>query len=85
MQKEILKHINLVDNIFFVPSIDIETEDGIRFHNNSEIKKLERWIKSYLEIENIYHTDLSKVSMNDRVKFISKKNPGLVAIPRDFI
>jgi len=35
-----------------------------------EIKKLERWIKSYLEIENIYHTDLSKVSMNDRVKFI---------------
>ena len=85
MQKEILKHINLVDNIFFVPSIDTETEDGIRFHNNSEIKKLERWIKSYLEIENIYHTDLSKVSMNDRVKFISKKNPGLVAIPRDFI
>jgi thymidylate kinase len=72
MQKEILKHINQVDRIFFVPAIKTETEDGIRFHNNNEIKKLERWIKSYLEIENIFHTDLSNVSMNDRVSFIIK-------------
>jgi hypothetical protein len=72
MQKEILKHINQVDRIFFVPAIQTETEDGIRFHNNDEIKKLERWIKSYLEIENIFHTDLSNVSMNDRVSFIIK-------------
>ncbi len=70
MQKEILKHINLVDKIFFVPAIETETEDGIRFHNSTEIKKLERWIKSYLEIENIFHTDLSKIPINDRVKFI---------------
>ena len=70
MQKEILKHINLVDYIFYVPSLDTETEDGIRFHNSDEIRKLERWIKSYLEIENIRHTDLSKININDRVKFI---------------
>ena len=70
MQKEILKHINLVDYIFYVPSLDTETEDGIRFHNSDEIRKLERWIKSYLEIENIHHTDLSKININDRVKFI---------------
>ena len=72
MQKEILKHINLVDRIFFVPSIDTETKDGIRFHDSDEIKKLERWIKSYLEIENIFHTDLSNISMKDRVDFILK-------------
>lgn len=70
MQKEILKHINLVDYIFYVPSLETETEDGIRFHDSGEIKKLERWIKSYLEIENINHTDLSKVDINNRVKFI---------------
>lgn len=70
VQKEILKHINLVDYIFYVPSLDTKTEDGIRFHNNSEIKKLERWIKSYLEIENIHHTDLSNIDINDRVKFV---------------
>lgn len=72
MQKEILKHINLVDYIFYVPSMNTETEDGIRFHNTNEIKKLERWIKSYLEIENINHTDLSKIDINDRVDFIIK-------------
>lgn len=70
MQKEILKHINLVDYIFYVPSMDTKTEDGIRFHNSKEIKKLERWIKSYLEIENIKHTDLSEIDINNRVEFI---------------
>lgn len=70
MQKEILKHINLVDYIFFVPFLDTKTEDGIRFHNSDEIKKLERWIKSYLEIENIKHSDLSEISLNNRVDFI---------------
>ena len=72
MQKEILKHINLVDYIFYVPSMNTNTEDGIRFHDNNEIKKLERWIKSYLEIENINHTDLSNIDINKRVDFIIK-------------
>lgn len=70
MQKEILKHINLVDYIFYIPAIETETEDGIRFHGSEEIKKLEKWIKSYLEIENIEHTDLSDIKMKDRVEFI---------------
>ena len=73
MQKEILKHINLVDHIFFVPAIDTDTKDGIRFHQGDEIKKLERWIKTYLEIENIKHDDLSKIDMNKRVDFILKE------------
>ena len=73
MQKEILKHINLVDHIFFVPSIDTDAKDGIRFHQGDEIKKLERWIKTYLEIENIKHDDLSKIDMNKRVDFILKE------------
>jgi predicted ATPase len=73
IQKEILKHINLVDHIFFVPALNTKTEDGIRFHQSDEIKKLERWIKSYLEMENINHTDLSDVSMKDRVDFILKE------------
>lgn len=70
MQKEILKHINLVDHIFFIPALDTKTEDGIRFHNSDEIKKLERWIKTYLEIENIDHSDLSNVRMDQRVEYI---------------
>ncbi len=72
MQKEILKHINLVDYIFYVPSMNTNTKDGIRFHDSNEIKKLERWIKSYLEIENINHTDLSSIDINKRVDFIIK-------------
>lgn len=73
IQKEILKHINLVDYIFFVPALDTKTEDGIRFHQSDEIKKLERWIKSYLEMENINHTDLSNIDMKLRVDFILKE------------
>ena len=70
LQKEILKHINLVDFIFYVPPMEVDENDGIRFHNQSEIKKLGRWIKSYLEMENINHIDLSKVDIKDRVGYI---------------
>ena len=70
LQKEILKHISLVDNIFYVPAFENNTEDGIRFHHGDEIKKIGRWIKSYLEIENINHIDLSKVDMKDRVNYM---------------
>jgi thymidylate kinase len=73
IQKEILKHINLVDYIFFVPALDTNTEDGIRFHQSDEIKKLERWIKSYLEIENISHQDLTKIDITQRVEYIIKE------------
>jgi nicotinamide riboside kinase len=73
IQKEILKHINLVHNIFYVPSLDINNvEDGIRFHKADEIKKIGRWIKSYLEFENIKHIDLSNIDIKDRVNYVIK-------------
>jgi nicotinamide riboside kinase len=72
LQKEILKHTNLVDNIFFVPAMETDIADGIRFHDKLEIRKLQEWIKSYLEIENIPHTDLSEVELEKRVQFIVK-------------
>ena len=74
LQKEILKHINTIDEIFYVPPmLHDNSDDGIRFHNKEEIEKLGIWIKSYLEIENIKHIDLSDESMEDRVSYIIKK------------
>jgi nicotinamide riboside kinase len=72
IQKEILKHINTIDMVFFVPPIDTNTNDGIRFHQGDEIKKLGRWIKSYLEMENIKHEDISDIKMKDRVDYVIK-------------
>lgn len=74
LQKEILKHINTIDHVFYVPPIrDIDTNDGIRYHNSDDITRLDRWIKSYLELENINHTDLSSIDMKKRVDFILKE------------
>lgn len=71
LQKEILKHINTIDHIFYVPPMkNIDTNDGIRYHNDDDISRLDRWIKSYLELENINHSDLSDINMNDRLNFI---------------
>lgn len=71
LQKEILKHINTIDKIFYVPPIEIEdTDDGIRFHDMKSITKIDKWIKSYLELENISHIDLSDIDMDNRVRFI---------------
>jgi nicotinamide riboside kinase len=72
IQKEILKHINTIDMVFYVPPIDTDTNDGIRFHQGDEIKRLGVLIKSYLEMENITHQDLTKVDMKDRVDYIIK-------------
>jgi thymidylate kinase len=72
IQKEILKHINTIDMVFYVPPIDTDTNDGIRFHQGDEIKKLGVLIKSYLEMENITHQDLTNVNMEYRVDHIIK-------------
>jgi len=72
IQKEILKNLSLWDNIFFVPPMKVDSKDGIRFHQGDEIERLSRWIKSYLEIENVYHNDLTEVSLSDRVDYIIK-------------
>jgi nicotinamide riboside kinase len=72
IQKEILKSLSLWSNIFFVPPFDTDANDGIRFHNGEQINKLSRQIKSYLEIENINHDDLTNIKIEDRVDFIIK-------------
>jgi nicotinamide riboside kinase len=70
MQKEILKTINSWTDIFYLPPILENTEDGIRFHKKDDIVKLDRLIRSYLDIENIPYTDLSNVKLEDRVDYI---------------
>jgi nicotinamide riboside kinase len=70
LQKEILKTINQWDFIFYIPPILENTEDGIRYHNVEDIIKIDRWIKSYLELENIPHIDLSGIEINKRLDFI---------------
>jgi len=75
LQKEILKTINQWSNIFYIPPIlnNKSSNDGIRYHNDDQIVKLDRWIKSYLELENIEHDDLSDVKINDRANVIIQK------------
>jgi nicotinamide riboside kinase len=70
LQKEILKNSQSWGHIFFVPPIDTHPYDGIRFHKKEEISNLGKLIKSYLEIENIPHTDLTNVKINERGDFI---------------
>ncbi len=71
IQKEILKHISNIDYIFYVPSMKSDSlDDGIRFHDSSEIDKIGLWIKSYLEMENIKHIDLSNKNIGERVGYI---------------
>ena len=66
--------LDTIDHVFYVPPmIDIDTNDGIRYHNDDDITRLDRWIKSYLELENINHTDLSNIDMKKRVDFILKE------------
>ena len=70
MQKEILKTLNQWSHIFYVPPILTNPQDNIRYHGESEIKKLDRLIKSYLELENIKHEDLSDITLEKRVDYI---------------
>lgn len=70
LQKEILKTINSWSHIFYVPPILENTKDNIRFHNPNEIVKLDRCIKSYLDIENVEYVDLSEIQLQDRVKSV---------------
>jgi adenylate kinase family enzyme len=74
LQKEILKHINKIDSIFYIPSmVNNDINDGIRFHNENEISNIEKWIKSYLELENIDHYDLTDIDISKRVKYITDR------------
>lgn len=71
LQKEILKTINQWSYIFYLPPILDNVEDGIRYQNKEEIIKLDRWMKSYLELENINHIDLSSTKLNERTKIVT--------------
>lgn len=71
LQKEILKTINQWSYIFYVPPILDNIDDGIRYQNMDQIIKLDRWMKSYLELENINHIDLSNINLKDRSKFVT--------------
>lgn len=72
LQKEILKTINHWNFIFYLPPMLDNTEDGIRYQDKEEILKIDRWIKSYLEMEAIPHFDLSKINIKDRQEFVLK-------------
>lgn len=73
LQKEILKTLNQWGHIFYMPPMIADSNDGIRFHGKDEIFKIDRWIKSYLEIENIPHTDLSDIKVESRLDFVIKQ------------
>lgn len=72
LQKEILKTINQWDYIFYVPPILDNVEDGIRYQDKNQILSLDRKIKSYLELENIKHYDLTDISLSKRADYILK-------------
>lgn len=68
LQKEILKTLNQWDHIFYVPPMDVNPNDGVRYHNKNDIDRLARWIKTYLEIENIPFYDLEEFDISQRTK-----------------
>lgn len=73
LQKEILKSLSKWNHIFYVPPFQVNAKDGVRYHNEEEIKRLDNWIKSYLEIENIPFEDLSEIDYKLRQDFVLKK------------
>lgn len=73
LQKEILKTLSQWDYIYYVPVRLEGFEDNIRYQNQEEIKKIDKWIKSYLEMENIPHIDLSEYDITQRQDIIVKQ------------
>ena len=72
MQKEILKTLNQWSYIFYLPPILKNIDDGIRYQNEDQIVKIDKWIKSYLELENIDHIDLSNIDLRKRTDCVLK-------------
>jgi len=72
LQKEILISLHQWSHIFYVPSMNEYIEDGIRFQSKEKSQKIDRWIKSYLELENISHVDLSNIDLRKRTEFVLK-------------
>lgn len=72
LQKEILKTLSQWSYIFYVPIFEIDSDDGIRYQDREEIKQIDRWIKNYLEMENIPHIDLSNIEIEKRQDYVVK-------------
>jgi nicotinamide riboside kinase len=72
LQKEILKTLSQWSYIFYVPIFEIDSDDGIRYQDREEIKQIDRWIKNYLEMENIPHIDLSNIDIQKRQDYVVK-------------
>jgi len=73
IQKEILKSLSQWHRIYYVPPfLEDDEQDGIRYHNKSEIIKLDSIIKNYLELEKIDYIDLSPIPLNERDSYIMK-------------
>ena len=73
IQKEILKSLNQWHRIYYVPPfLEDDEQDGIRYHNKSEIIKLDSIIKNYLELEKIDYVDLSPIPLGERDSYIMK-------------
>jgi len=74
LQSEILKTIGQWFKIFYVPPFDVDEniDDGIRYQDREEIRQIDRWIKNYLEIENIPHIDLSNIDIKKRQDHVVK-------------
>ena len=72
LQKEILKTLSQWSYIFYVPIFEIDSDDGIRYQDREEIKQIDRWIKNYLEMENIPHIDLSNIEIQKRQDYVVK-------------
>jgi len=72
LQKEILKTLGQWNHIFYVPILELDSDDGIRYQDREQIRQIDRWIKNYLEIENIPHTDLSEIDIKKRQDYVVK-------------
>ncbi|MNM61589.1 hypothetical protein D3C81_728930 [compost metagenome] len=70
LHKKALETINYWDYIFYIPLLDNYVLDGVRYHSKKESILLSSKIKGWLEIENVCFTDLSDISLNDRVDLI---------------
>jgi hypothetical protein len=71
VQKEILKSISQWHKIYYVPPfLDFNVDDGVRYHDQKEIQKLDSIIKNYMDLEKIPYIDLSDVDIDDRSEWI---------------
>ena len=72
LQKEILKTLSQWNFIFYVPILEMDSDDGIRYQDRQQIRQIDRWIKNYLEMENIPHIDLSGIDIKKRQDYVVK-------------